>query len=453
MTFPRATPVGGVWADHDRFNDAFNASGDRHDAPPNLLKSIVNRESSGVYPPAQEPSDRWKRRKRDGTPDLILPFVGIYHSTALNWGCDWQGMMGDPAAQIDCMAKGLARLDRDYGARPVRGPGGTMVVPGRYENAATIYFGGLDALTEVFTDEGGMRSDVYAAKAFADWRALDARAGLPMATPKHYDLRTDYERFGLTQREAETIVAKHSSRNGHRPMFVVLHVQQGTTPGSLRYWLPKDASSTVMIQQDGSILRVIAESLMPWTNGDDKNPNAAGLRAVQAGHGDPNRVSLTIEAEGTTRGEHGPTQIDAIAWQVRSWMTTYGIPIENVIRHSDINTVDAEKVVCPGPYYDKVMAKLKGATPLPAPTPARTFPWPGDLTDADAMMLFGTVATPNFVSGTFSRAWAERFVRTKRAAALRAVHDADGYKLWQLCDGATWKIVDGQRTGKWIGEE
>ena len=43
-----------------------------------------------------------------------------------------------------------------------------------FDRAATVYFGGPDALNHVFCDEFGMCSDEYTRKAINDWRALDA---------------------------------------------------------------------------------------------------------------------------------------------------------------------------------------------------------------------------------------------------------------------------------------
>ena len=149
------------------------------------------------------------------------------------------------------------------------------------------------------------------------------------------------------------------------PRFIVLHVQEGVTIGSLEHWTRGldskgnriAASSTVMIQKDGSVLRVIPEEHGPWTNGDTRNPTpqAAGILALGA---DPNLWSLTIEAEGMPDDEMPQAQLDSIVWQVRQWMDRFGIPVENVLPHSAINSVTRHQ--CPGGYYRRVIEALGG---------------------------------------------------------------------------------------------
>jgi hypothetical protein len=444
--FPPATAVGDNWALHDRFNAAFNASGAVHGAPPNLLKAMVHRESGGVYPPSEEPSDVYceTRKKPDGSCNLILGFVGMFETTAAYEGCDpFPSMVGRPDRQIDCMARTLARLARDYGG---------------WLNAATVYFGGVRALAEVVIDENGMRSDVYAGKVLADWQALDRRSqGGNTVAPTIYDLRNDYARFGLTKAQANTILAKHSSRAGSAPGWIVIHVQQGNTPGSLEHWLPRDASATVTIQQDGSILRIIDESLRPWTNGDDKNPNARGKPAVDAGDGDANRVSLTAEFEGTTNGPHTEAQLDAGAWQVRQWMDRYSIVLDRVIRHSDINTVDPEKVICPGPLYDRLMQRLRGPVPPQPPPPAppgvplvgNDLLLPPEIAPARAKAQMGTVSTARGTygytsNGSLAKLWVERGNRSGNWSRIDRVEDATFPRFYHFANGdiAVWPAQD-----------
>ena len=167
--WPAATTVGGGWAASDQYVDSINAAATEHGVPANLIRSILNRESSGVWSDAANPTDKYRRRTPDGSINWLMGFAGIYETTAATWGCDWRAMATSPAAQLRCMATGLARLSADFGG---------------WENAATVYFGGPDALKRVVVDETGMRSDVYAGKALADWRALDKLSeGASMVLP------------------------------------------------------------------------------------------------------------------------------------------------------------------------------------------------------------------------------------------------------------------------------
>ncbi len=79
---------------------------------------------------------------------------------------------------------------------------------------------------------------------------------------------------------------------------------------------------------------------------------------------DPNLWSLSIEAEGFHNGQHPQVQLDAIIWQVKTWMRRYNIPAKNILRHADING-DRDKNhgrwFCPGDaVYLPVIAAAKG---------------------------------------------------------------------------------------------
>ena len=123
--------------------------------PANLLKSLINRESSGDWVRDGNRTPLIPGREHAGR---ILPFVGIFETVAASWGYDFSQMIGDKYLQIECMATIVKGLAEEHGG---------------FENAATVYFGGPKALTEVFIDEFGMRSDVYAGKAIQGWRELD----------------------------------------------------------------------------------------------------------------------------------------------------------------------------------------------------------------------------------------------------------------------------------------
>lgn len=187
-----------------------------------------------------------------------------------------------------------------------------------------------------------------------------------MKQPVIYDLAIDYARFGATWGQASAILGhKFPGRAGARPRCIVLHIQDGTTRGTLSYWPGVQASSTVLIQRDGSILRVIPESDGPWTNGDVIDPTPQSLIVRNLG-GNPNVWTLSIEAEGHPFDPLPAVQLDAIEWQCRDWMTRYPeitSPLW-VLPHRSFNS--ATRGNCPGPagnsYYEAIVKRLAGGT-------------------------------------------------------------------------------------------
>jgi cell wall-associated NlpC family hydrolase len=141
----------------DAHNNEFNSAASRIGAPANLLKAMVNRESSGNW-------------ERDGNRvaylqernDYILPFVGITKRAADSWGLNWDAMIGNKQAQIDGMATIVAGLSQKYGG---------------FDNAIKVYFGGPAALQGNWLDENKLGSDYYYQQAKNDWQQWDQAAG------------------------------------------------------------------------------------------------------------------------------------------------------------------------------------------------------------------------------------------------------------------------------------
>lgn len=193
----------------------------------------------------------------------------------------------------------------------------------------------------------------------------------PFRKPAIYNLATDYGYFGLPNDPlrgpdvTKILGNRFVNRNGGKPKYIVNHIQDGTTPGSLNWWARGagvEASSTVMIQRDGSILRIIDESDGPWTNGRVCNPTqkSAGLRALG---GNPNNWSLTIEAEGrpgVSSVSYTDPQLESVCWQIADWMLRYNIPLANVLSHATIDNCD--RPTCPGEANQlRVLDELKKA--------------------------------------------------------------------------------------------
>lgn len=179
-----------------------------------------------------------------------------------------------------------------------------------------------------------------------------------------------------------------SARVNGKPSWIVLHIQQGSSWGSWQHFHNVQASSTVTIQRDGSIWRLVPEEHGPWTNGDDMFPTNVGQRLVDL-PGNSNIWSLSIETEGFsyapnpagwTAWPKPEVQINAIVWQVVDWMRRYNIPLANVIRHKDLNTRD--KWICPGDdLFAEVINRVRSITSATGGTVSYAQPRPVVLAD------------------------------------------------------------------------
>lgn len=188
----------------------------------------------------------------------------------------------------------------------------------------------------------------------------------PFPQPVIYDLATDYAEFGLTKAQANKIIgSRFENRDGATAEYIVNHIQDGTTVGSLNWWAVGpgvQASSTVMANKDGSILKIVPEQHGPWTNGDTCSPTAksAGLRALG---GNPNQWCLTLEAEGkpgVSEVTYTDAQLNAICWQFADWMIRYDLPLANVLSHASLN--QCSRPSCPGTAnMVRVLDELKDA--------------------------------------------------------------------------------------------
>lgn len=197
-------------------------------------------------------------------------------------------------------------------------------------------------------------------------------------SPVVYDLRNDAHAilFDLKPWERDQLLTKRiENRNGKRPELIGLHVQWGNSRGSLRYWLGVAASSTVMVQTDGSILKIIPEQHGPWTEGDVKNPDTeAKWFMQQLGTDDPNPYVLSIEAEDNRTTKINPAQERTIVWLIRQWWAKYpwladGTWQNRIHGHYQVNSVD--RATC-GLYAPHIESLLAGNTPAPQPTPGFT---------------------------------------------------------------------------------
>lgn len=191
-----------------------------------------------------------------------------------------------------------------------------------------------------------------------------APADNPFRKPAVFDLVDDAARYGLSPAQARKIRNNcFPGRRGHRVQAIFWHVMQGSTKGSLSWWSDGpgvQASSSVMVNRDGSLIRVVFDADAPWTNGQVARPTGKGrLLLDRIGNVNPNLVSVTLEAEGMSGDKMGEAQLETVCWMTWEWMRRYGLKLDDIYRHSDIDSVNRGH--CPGRYHDAAMAMLREA--------------------------------------------------------------------------------------------
>jgi hypothetical protein len=163
-----------------------------------------------------------------------------------------------------------------------------------------------------------------------------------------------------TQSGYAGVERRYRGRGGMSPKIIVLHIQEGSSWGSWTWFHQVSASSTIFANKNGSIWNLVPEGDAPWTNGDVKSPSAKAVAVMNKFGWDPNYYTLSIETEGFT-GEwpKAQAQLDAVVWQIKTWMRKYNIPKEMIFRHADFNSVSRSR--CPGDaFFNYVMKALDG---------------------------------------------------------------------------------------------
>lgn len=248
--------------------------------------------------------------------------------------------------------------------------------------------------------------------------------------PIIYSLDRDYSRYGLTSGNAAKILNhKFPARQGRKPMAMFLHIQEGNTQSSLSWWASgnADASATVMVQQDGSLLTVIGTQDAPWTNGDVQSPSVKGRALLsRIGNVNPNLVTLSIEMEGNSAKQISDPAVETICWQLTQWMTEFNLTKEDIYKHADINSVTRSH--CPGAYWDQVMNRLSSGGTSPVLWPSK----PSWLPDHMVKVLFPE-ADP---AGIRTKAWMNLCASTGRAPRRIAFHGTGADQLIEFSDGS-----------------
>lgn len=261
---------------------------------------------------------------------------------------------------------------------------------------------------------------------------VSALIGAPVEwSPPVYRLDRDYARFGLSQAEAADVRShRFKGRLGCAPLAIVDHIQDGTTPGSLKWWVGREASSSVMIQRDGSVLVVIDDEDGPWTNGDVASPTgeSAAFRAAMGGT-NLNCGTLSIEFEAKKGQTLTEPQLASGVWQHRRWRSKFPT-IRWELPHSSINSVD--RAFCPG---SAVMGQLRGALAGSTDAPA-AWPVPDEVVAA---------AFPEARPGQpLTEFWRSKYASQGLFPATRVVTLSSGEKVLVLGTGEVWRWAGGE---------
>ncbi len=136
--------AGGRFAPLDRVNDAIASAGAQTGVPPNLIKAMLLRESSGIW---GEPVNYEIRPSMGG----VLPYNGIFELTARSRGIDFNRMITDQPYAIWAMGKVIAGIANDS-AEPWGGRG-TVLQQWGWEGVAARYFSGDPRPTNTIPDE------------------------------------------------------------------------------------------------------------------------------------------------------------------------------------------------------------------------------------------------------------------------------------------------------------
>jgi hypothetical protein len=247
-----------------------------------------------------------------------------------------------------------------------------------------------------------------------------------------------------------SVERRYKGRGGMSPKAIFIHIQEGTNWGSWTWFHQVKASCTVMVAKNGDIWRLVPEEDAPWTNGDVKSPTARGRALINKYGADPNWYTLSIETEGFTREwPKQQSQLDSVVWQVKTWMKSYNLTVNDIYRHADVN--QETRPNCPGnEYFNYIVNRIKdeGTDDVPA-TPVYLKPVPVYVTDTALWK-----GTKDFTRKDGTKFYAE--MQEVEAAKEGAVHvyatKASGTTREPLKVGEKFSVL-GWVVGEKVGDE
>jgi N-acetylmuramoyl-L-alanine amidase len=185
----------------------------------------------------------------------------------------------------------------------------------------------------------------------------------------------------FTQEEKARILAPpkwlpsphHSSRKGHRPEALVLHIMEGTLLGT-DAWFQDETSGVSThygIGLEGETHQYVDTQYAAWANGRVLDPTWKGIKPKDIGlygqvepikYANPNRYTLSIEHEGHGEEPWPDEMLQASLRLVRALCVSFRIPMdrEHIIGHREIYAAKT----CPGGWLmsglDQYVGWLQG---------------------------------------------------------------------------------------------
>lgn len=143
------------------------------------------------------------------------------------------------------------------------------------------------------------------------------------------------------------------SRDGNPVKFVCVHIMDGSLSGTDDWFThgsvgtPNAVSSHYGIGLNGEIHQYVQENMGAWTNGIVNKPTAQVV--IDNPNVNQNKISVTIENEGTNLANAPEAQLNALANLIKDICTRYNLPIDryHIIGHQEVDNV--KKPYCPSP--------------------------------------------------------------------------------------------------------
>lgn len=161
-----------------------------------------------------------------------------------------------------------------------------------------------------------------------------------------------------------------AGRRGHRPLAIVVHVMEGTMPGTDAWFRdpenPAKSSAHFGVARNGTVVQWVDTEDSAHHAGLVRNPTSRLIRSMPGVN--PNYVTLGIEHEGRAQDTLTIDQALSSSALIRDLAARYEIPLdrEHIIGHREIR---ADKL-CPGAIDVDLLLSLAQEKPLEgAPKP------------------------------------------------------------------------------------
>jgi hypothetical protein len=143
--------------------------------------------------------------------------------------------------------------------------------------------------------------------------------------------------MAYTPKTATLLSQHHSSRNGQPITLIVVHATAGKDSRSWLVSNPSQVSIHVLIQKDGTIIRMVPDDQAAHHAGFSKIVLDGVTYSQNSPHG-CNEIALGIELENLNDGHdvYPDAQLQACAWQIETWLAAYST-LKAIVMHRDID--------------------------------------------------------------------------------------------------------------------